>query len=124
MAQKHLKRLTAIATIVGSFILPPFGILLVPFLAVLVTELILHKDGKKALKIGFATIIGFLGGSIAKVLNSIANDRLVHSRCNFLKLEIGCYGNKEAVLAIPNAEPSPCLLCDRIVNWLKQTMNI
>ncbi len=65
---KASERLTAIATIVGSFIFPPFGIILVPFLTVLVTELILHKDIKKALKIGLATIIGFLGSSIAKIL--------------------------------------------------------
>ena len=65
---KTSERIAAIATIVGSFILPPFGIILVPLLAVFVTEYILLKDSKKALKIGFATIIGFLGGSVAKVL--------------------------------------------------------
>lgn len=65
---KTSERIAAIATIVGSFILPPFGIILIPFLAVLVTEYILLKDSKKAIKIGFATIIGFLGGSVAKVL--------------------------------------------------------
>ena len=65
---KTSEKIAAIATIVGSFILPPFGIILVPFLAVFVTEYILHKDSKEALKIGFATIIGFLGGSMAKVL--------------------------------------------------------
>ncbi|MCM3587336.1 DUF456 domain-containing protein [Mesobacillus maritimus] len=65
---KTSENIAGVATIVGSFIFPPFGILLVPFLAVLVTELIHHKDTKKAFKIGFATIIGFLGGSVAKVL--------------------------------------------------------
>ena len=65
---KTSERIATIATIIGSFILPPFGIILIPFLAVLVTEYILLKDSKKALKIGFATIIGFLGGSVAKVL--------------------------------------------------------
>ena len=65
---KTSEKIAVIATIVGSFILPPFGIILVPFVAVLITEFILHKDIKKASKIGFATIIGFLGGSIAKIL--------------------------------------------------------
>ena len=65
---KTSEKIAAIATIVGSFILPPFGIILIPFVAVLITELSLHKDIKKASKIGFATIIGFLGGSIAKIL--------------------------------------------------------
>ncbi|QGQ48080.1 DUF456 domain-containing protein [Metabacillus sediminilitoris] len=65
---KISETVAAISTIVGSFIFPPFGIILVPFLAVLVTELILHKETMKATKVAFATVIGFLGGSIAKVL--------------------------------------------------------
>lgn len=65
---KTSERIAAIATIIGSFIIPPFGIILVPFAAVLVTEMIIHKDTLKASKIGFATVIGFLGGSIAKIL--------------------------------------------------------
>jgi len=65
---KISETIAAIATIVGSFILPPFGIILVPFVAVLITEYILHKDMKKAAKVGFATVIGFLGGSVAKIL--------------------------------------------------------
>ncbi|MCM3784827.1 DUF456 domain-containing protein [Neobacillus mesonae] len=65
---KTSETIAAIATIVGSFILPPFGILIVPFLAVLVTEFLIHKDFGKSMKVGFATIIGFLGGSIAKIV--------------------------------------------------------
>ncbi|MGZ9818165.1 DUF456 domain-containing protein [Peribacillus simplex] len=65
---KTSEKIAAIATIIGSFVFPPFGIILVPFLAVLVTVYILHKDAMKATKIGFATIIGFLGGSVAKIL--------------------------------------------------------
>ena len=65
---KTSETIAAIATIVGSFVFPPFGIILVPFLAVLVSELIIQKDIMQATKVGFATIIGFLGGSLAKVL--------------------------------------------------------
>ena len=65
---KTSERIAVVATIIGSFILPPFGIIIIPFLAVLITEVIIHKDTKKAAKIGFATVIGFLGGSIAKLL--------------------------------------------------------
>lgn len=65
---KTAERIAAVATIVGSFIFPPFGIILVPFVAVIVTEFIIHKDTKKALKVALATIIGFLGGSIAKIV--------------------------------------------------------
>lgn len=65
---KASERIAVISTIIGSFVFPPFGIILVPFLAVLVTEFIIHKDVLKAAKIGFATIIGFLGGSLAKIV--------------------------------------------------------
>ncbi|MBM4763187.1 DUF456 family protein [Bacillus sp. B15-48] len=65
---KKSETIATIATIVGSFIIPPFGIILVPFAAVFVTEFILQKDIQKAVKIGFATVIGFLGSSIAKIL--------------------------------------------------------
>src|SRR5690606_32501132 len=35
----------AIGVIVGSFIIPPFGIVIVPFIAVFITELIIKKTG-------------------------------------------------------------------------------
>ncbi|KAB7706172.1 DUF456 family protein [Bacillus aerolatus] len=62
------ERIAALAVIVGSFVFPPFGILLVPFAAVLVTELIIQKDIRKAVMIGFATFVGFLSGTIAKFI--------------------------------------------------------
>lgn len=62
------ERVAALAVIAGSFVFPPFGILLVPFAAVVVTELLIQKDAKKALTIGFATFIGFLSGTIAKLI--------------------------------------------------------
>ncbi|MBZ5753896.1 DUF456 domain-containing protein, partial [Metabacillus rhizolycopersici] len=65
---KTSERIATIATIIGSFIIPPFGIILIPFLAVLVTEYIIQKNWLKAIKVGSATVVGFLGGSIAKVL--------------------------------------------------------
>lgn len=62
------ERVAALAVIAGSFVFPPFGILLVPFAAVVVTELLIQKDAQKALTIGFATFIGFLSGTIAKLI--------------------------------------------------------
>lgn len=62
------ERIAALAVIVGSFVIPPFGIILVPFAAVVVTELLIQKDVKKAVTIGFATFIGFLSGTIAKFM--------------------------------------------------------
>ncbi|MBM7647766.1 uncharacterized protein YqgC (DUF456 family) [Bacillus ectoiniformans] len=57
-----------IGVIAGSFIMPPFGILFVPFIAVVLTELVILKDVKKAVVVGFATLVAFLSGTIAKVL--------------------------------------------------------
>ncbi|WP_342669958.1 DUF456 domain-containing protein [Pseudobacillus wudalianchiensis] len=62
------ERIAGLAVIVGSFVFPPFGILLVPFAAVFVTELLIQKDAKKAMMVGFATFVGFLSGTIAKFL--------------------------------------------------------
>jgi uncharacterized protein YqgC (DUF456 family) len=62
------ERMAAIGLIVGSFIFPPFGILIVPFIAVLVTELLQKRTGKEAFLVGFGSLLGFLGGSFAKVI--------------------------------------------------------
>ncbi len=66
------ERISALAIIAGAFIMPPFGILIVPFLAVVITELVMVKDIKRAFKIGFATIIGLLSGAIAKFIIQLA----------------------------------------------------
>lgn len=62
------ERIAALAIIVGAFIMPPFGVFLVPFVAVIITELILEKNFKKAVAIGVATLIGLLSGTLAKFL--------------------------------------------------------
>ncbi|PWA12040.1 DUF456 domain-containing protein [Pueribacillus theae] len=60
------ERVAVIGVIVGSFVMPPFGVFLVPFAAVIITELFLQKDARKAVAIGFATFIGFLSSTLAK----------------------------------------------------------
>lgn len=62
------ERIAAIAIIVGAFIMPPFGILIIPFLAVIIAEWMIIKDFKKAFQIGIATLIGLLSGTIAKFI--------------------------------------------------------
>ncbi|OLN22031.1 hypothetical protein BTO30_11940 [Domibacillus antri] len=57
-----------IAIIAGSFIIPPFGIIVVPFAAVLVTELIIQKNVKRAFLAAYATLVAFLSGTLAKVV--------------------------------------------------------
>lgn len=62
------ERMAAIAVIVGSFIIPPFGIIVIPFIVVFITELMQKKTGKDSIKAAFGSLVGFLGSSLAKVL--------------------------------------------------------
>ncbi|MGP4107551.1 DUF456 domain-containing protein [Virgibacillus sp. L01] len=62
------ERGAAVAVIVGSFIIPPFGILIVPFLVVLVIEMVQKKSSQEALYASIGSLIGFLGGAVAKVV--------------------------------------------------------
>ncbi len=62
------ERIAAVGVIVGSFIIPPFGIILVPFLAVMVTELIQKRTANEAMRAALGSLIGFLSGSFAKVV--------------------------------------------------------
>lgn len=57
-----------VGLIVGSFILPPFGILIVPFALVFVTEMVQKNTTSSSLKVAFATLIAFLSGTLAKGL--------------------------------------------------------
>ncbi|WP_050181660.1 DUF456 domain-containing protein [Domibacillus robiginosus] len=57
-----------IAIIAGSFIIPPFGILIVPFFAVLVVELLILRNVKQAFFVAYATLIAFLSGTLAKII--------------------------------------------------------
>ena len=52
--------------IVGLFI-PPWGIILGPFLGAVVGELIAGRDGNAALKSGFGSFVGFLLGTGLKL---------------------------------------------------------
>ncbi|TRM11326.1 DUF456 domain-containing protein [Lentibacillus cibarius] len=62
------ERGAAVAVIIGSFIIPPFGILIVPFVAVFVIEMIQKKTHSEALRASIGSLIGFLGGAVAKIV--------------------------------------------------------
>lgn len=62
------ERSAGIAVIVGSFIIPPFGILIIPFFTVIVVEMLQKRSTKEALLASVGSIIGFLGGAVAKVV--------------------------------------------------------
>ncbi|NIK12084.1 DUF456 domain-containing protein [Alkalibacillus sp. S2W] len=56
----------AAGVIVGSFVIPPFGILIVPAVAVFVVELMQNRQVMEALRAVFGSLIGFLSGALAK----------------------------------------------------------
>lgn len=62
------ERGAAVGVLVGSFIIPPFGILVVPFVAVFIIEMIQKRTAQMALRASFGSLIGFLGGVLAKVI--------------------------------------------------------
>ncbi|MUV38446.1 uncharacterized protein JNUCC1_02284 [Lentibacillus sp. JNUCC-1] len=62
------ERLAGVAVIVGSFIYPPFGILVVPFVVVLVVEMVQKRTLQEAFRASIGSLIGFLSGALAKVV--------------------------------------------------------
>ncbi|GGF12666.1 membrane protein [Halobacillus andaensis] len=62
------ERAAAVGVIAGSFIIPPFGIILVPFVIVLIVELLQKRSAEEAGKAALGSLFGFLSGSVAKVL--------------------------------------------------------
>ncbi|SER36890.1 hypothetical protein SAMN04487944_103211 [Gracilibacillus ureilyticus] len=63
--------MAAVGVIIGSFIIPPFGIIIVPFLLVFLTEIIQKKGADEALKAAFGSLLGFLSGTVAKIVIQI-----------------------------------------------------
>ncbi|WP_027963605.1 DUF456 domain-containing protein [Halalkalibacillus halophilus] len=58
----------AIGVIVGSFIFPPFGILIVPVVAVFITELMQRRTFDEAVQASIGSFLGFLSGAFAKFI--------------------------------------------------------
>lgn len=53
------ERGAVVAVIVGSFIIPPFGILIVPFITVFVIELLQQRPPNDAIKASIGSLLGF-----------------------------------------------------------------
>ncbi len=60
-----------IGLFVGMFFFPPIGLIVGPFLGAFVGEIIAGKDSKTALKSGFGSFIGFVTGTLLKLVVSI-----------------------------------------------------
>lgn len=64
------ENIAALGVIIGSFF-PPFGILIVPFLSVIVVELVQRRTVQEAIQAAIGSLIGFLGGTLAKFIIQI-----------------------------------------------------
>ncbi|MGG1661283.1 DUF456 domain-containing protein [Brevibacillus sp. NRS-1366] len=59
----------AVGIFLGIFLFPPFGMLILPFVLVVLVELLAQKQPiEKAVKAGFGSLIGFLGSAVVKVV--------------------------------------------------------
>lgn len=61
-----------IGTFAGFFILPPWGIILMPFIGAFIGELLNGSASDNALKAAFGSLLGFLGGVLCKSIVCIA----------------------------------------------------
>lgn len=66
------EKAAAIAVIIGSFIFPPFGIILLPFVAVFLIEMQQGRPVKDSLKSSVGSIVGFLTGQLAEAAIQLA----------------------------------------------------
>jgi len=62
------ERGAGVAVIIGSFIIPPFGILIVPFVTVFIIEVIQNRTIGEAILSSFGSFVGFLSGTFAKIV--------------------------------------------------------
>lgn len=57
-----------VGALIGVFVFPPFGVVVVPFVLVLVLELLQNRPLDKAFDVAFGTIVAFVGSTFAKGL--------------------------------------------------------
>ncbi|MEC3884634.1 DUF456 domain-containing protein [Halobacillus sp. HZG1] len=62
------ERSAAIGVIIGSFVIPPFGIIVIPFVLVIVVELVQKRSSEEAFKAAIGSLFGFLSGTVAKII--------------------------------------------------------
>lgn len=62
----------AVGIFLGIFLFPPFGMLILPFLFVVLVELFVsNQPFERAIKAGVGSLVGFLGSAVVKVVLQI-----------------------------------------------------
>ena len=69
-----------IGALVGAVVLGPVGILVGPFVGALAAELIAGKSGQEALRAAWGSLLGVLGGVLAKLVVHVAMGWMVIER--------------------------------------------
>lgn len=62
---------SAIGMVLGLFIFPPWGFIILPFVCAVAGEILDNKEFKVALKAGFGAFVGFIAGIIMKLTVAI-----------------------------------------------------
>lgn len=69
---KSSERGAGLAVIIGSFIFPPFGIILLPFIVVFFLEIRQGKTFGESFRASYGSVIGFLTGQLAEAAIQLA----------------------------------------------------
>lgn len=57
-----------IGVLVGAFVLPPFGVIVVPFIAVIIVEMMQSKNVTQAVKASFGSLVAFFSSAVMQAV--------------------------------------------------------